>query len=210
MSAAGNCYKCCFMEEVFCFELLFSPSQELNQTSTFLKSNSPIQTQRKLLSLSHFLSLPSPRPAGNFVTSENKVDKSSASFLNNASNFGFTLLSSCLNVILQLNTLTMQIHSVFCHQTIMHHSLPKLQLLLLARTQTSSHLASESADATVYLLSFLSRTLGYASLLHIFHRTACGIPTTLSRHETQQWRYQHGRSQKTSFTITLSLQLETW
>lgn len=56
-------------------------------------------------------------------------------------------------------------------------------VLLLTSIQTWSHLASESADTTVYLLSFLSKTLGNASLLNIFHRTACGIPTALSKHE---------------------------
>lgn len=43
----------------------------------------------------------------------------------------------------------------------------------------------KTGDATVYLLSFLSKTLGYASFLNIFRRAASGIPTTLSKHETQ-------------------------
>lgn len=88
MSATRNWQKCSFL-----FPSLHQ-SQKLDQTSAFPKSNSLIQTIRNCYRFLIFLHSPSTtsslssQSAGNFVTSfENDLTISSASFLNNSSNF---------------------------------------------------------------------------------------------------------------------------
>lgn len=111
--------------------------------------------------------------------------------------FGSVWLSSWSNTILQLTN--QHRWSTLFRDYCDHLSLTSSCIPFTAQLYSSSqrfrpqaNLASETADITVYRLSFLSKTLGYASFLNIFHRTACGIPTTLSKHEMQQCQHDSG------------------
>lgn len=207
MSALKYWYKCCSVDELFLLWissfLLFSASISAAQSDFYLSKN-PILWFKPTTPLPPPpIFSPSSQSAGNCVTScENKVNNilgrhSSSSFLNNFSKLQWLWAQS------DSPLLPIQCHFPACKPTPLVHSVswllwssptdiklhtndhPAIANSSSQRIQTSSHLASETADTTVYLLSFLSKTPRYASLLNIFHRTACGIPIALSKHEMQ-------------------------
>lgn len=206
------------------------PSQPLNQTSTFLKSNTLIQTKRNcylsLISLlNHPIFSPSSQSAGNFVTSfENKVDNilsshSPSSFLNNSSNFNesglsLTLLSSRSNVILQLTNQRRQftLFRDYCDH------LPLTSSCIPLTTQPQLTPPRKDSDLKPSGM-WNCRHYGLPPFISIQNSQICQLTQYLSQNSlwdpnhtvqawnatvpAQQWRHQHGRSQQTSWTITL-------
>lgn len=173
----------CFALNFFTFPSLH-PSRQLNQTSTFSKTQYSDSNQKKMLSLSHF-----SQSAGNFVTSfENKVDSilehSPSGFLNNSSNFNDFGLSLTL-LLIQCHSPayipTLPIHSVswllwssptdiklhtIDHQAIVNSSSQGFRpqaiwhLKLQTLRFTSFHFYPKLSDMPAYSISFTEQPVG--------------------------------------------------
>ena len=219
---------------VFALNFFFSPLLCIHLSSSirllpFKKSNTLIQTNH--LSFSSPppppIFSPSSQSAGNCVTScENKVNNilvrhSSPSFLNNFLKLQWLWAQS------DSPLLPIQCHFPAYKPTPLVHSVswllwssptdiklhtndhPAIANSSSQRIQTSSHLASETADTTVYLLSFLSKNSQICQLTQYLSQNSLWDPnrTAQARNATvpaPQWRrHQHGKSLRTRWAITL-------